>query len=641
MNRRKPFSTKKISNKIIIWVLSLLILTISVISFSVVTRITNDNVKITNESLNMLSTSIFQNLRNIMNTGDIELIKKVKNDAKTIQGVKNLEIHYKINTNDKNILKSYETKKVQLIEIDDNSGHFLRMIKPMLATKECLSCHTSKNIDDVIGVIDLTFSLKSSDENLSNIIKNIVYTSVVFCFFIMIIVFFIIKDATKPIEGLKRGFARLLDSDESYKDMKLKVRSTDEISDVAVMFNQYMDKLQKDLLIDAKNFSAQIIDALPSIILTTNIETKKLQTINNSFIDFFGVDSVEEFNKNYGECICETFEYKEGHSFLQKFIDGEYWYNYIKNRPKQIHKVLIKKDNKDYIFKITVGVFSLGELNYNVAILSDITDLQNTKDQLVSLNSCLEEKVKDEVIKNKEQEKLLVKKEKIAALGEMMDAIAHQWKQPLNVIKIEMDQLNILMEFEENISNEDIQKTQKVVNSQIDHLITTIDEFRQFFRPNQKRSSINIKNSLASVESLMKNVLLANKIKVTINCDENIEYELIETEFKHIFINLLSNAKDAFIENNIENREIKIDVEKTNKDFKIIIEDNAGGIPKYIIEDIFRANVTTKDEGKGTGIGLYLVTQIIEKLQGKIYVQNISGGAKFTIELPLNPNSFI
>ena len=649
------YITRKISTKILFSLLVLLFVSGVSILFTTVIKVSNDNTKITKNNLDMLSISIFQNLRNIMNTGDSVLMEKAESDSRLIPGVENLSVIKSqaliklFSKNEKytsniDILKTFETKKKQIIEIKDEHGHFIRMIKPMFASSKCLECHTNQNIGDVIGVIDLTFSLQDADENLDNITKNITITSIIFGVITAIIIFLIVHKATQPIEGLRRGFIRLIESDESYNNLKLSVRSSDEIGEVARLFNEYIDKLSDSLVKDAKKFAHSIIDSQSNIIVSTNLETKTIQTANRSFLNFFNVTDTEEFKEKFGACICEAFEDDNSGEYVQKFMGDEYWYSYIKNRPNEVHKVLIKKENKEYIFKVTASSFNLGDVEYAVSVFTDITELEKIRKELLYLNNNLEQKVEDELVKNKKQEKLIIKQEKTAALGEMMDAIAHQWKQPLSTISAGLDGLDISIDLGEDISNEQIKATNKQTKKQIEHLITTIDEFRKFFRPNQPKSNINIKKTLEFVMKLMKDTLLDNHINIEIKGDNTIEYKLIETEFKHVFINLINNAKDAYNENSIDNRKMVFDIFKEGNELKITVADNAGGIPEEVMGTIFKANVTTKGEGKGTGIGLYLVTQIIEKLNGNIRVENISfidensqeqNGARFIISLPL------
>ena len=230
-------------------------------------------------------------------------------------------------------------------------------------------------------------------------------------------------------------------------------------------------------------------------------------------------------------------------------------------------------------------------------------------------------------------ERMLAKQAKNAALGEMMDAVAHQWKQPLNAITMLTDIL--IMEYEEGIVDEAyLEEYRKTMWSQVDHLLTTLNEFRSFFRPDKETELFNLMETINAVLLLVKDELLKYTIRVTVTCSEDIQINVIKNEFKHILLNMISNAKDAFVENEISPREIKINVSKDEHVVTIEVSDNAGGIPLKVLPDIFKANVTSKEEGKGTGIGLYMSKQIADKMSADLSAENKSKGALFTLRIP-------
>ena len=230
------------------------------------------------------------------------------------------------------------------------------------------------------------------------------------------------------------------------------------------------------------------------------------------------------------------------------------------------------------------------------------------------------------------QAKMLAQQSKMAAMGEMIDAIAHQWKQPLNAISMLSEIAE--MDFEEGIIDAAyVQNYKKQVFSQIEHLITTLDEFRTFFRPNKNVVLFDARKAIESVLLLTKDEFIKYTIEVQVEELDKVSIEGIENEFKHIVLNIINNAKDAFNENETQERLISIKLFiKENKKY-MTISDNAGGIPESVIEDIFKPNVTTKEEGKGTGIGLYMSDQIAQKMGGSLRVENLGKGATFTLEI--------
>lgn len=252
------FINKTISRKIIFWMFVLMTMSSMAVLYSTVTKVSDDNITQTKKNLKMINSAMFQSLRSAMNSGDIVQIQKAEDGARSIEGVQNLTIAKSKGliemyapetkfTTDADVLHSFKTKKEQILEIDNDKGHSLRMIKPMIATQECLMCHANQAEGDIIGVMDLTFSLKSSDESLKSIITNIVVASTILGWITIGIIFYVVNSATKPIQGLKEGFIGLLESAELKDDFKLKIKTKDEIGEVAQLFNQYMEKVRADL----------------------------------------------------------------------------------------------------------------------------------------------------------------------------------------------------------------------------------------------------------------------------------------------------------------------------------------------------------------------------------------------------------
>jgi signal transduction histidine kinase len=231
------------------------------------------------------------------------------------------------------------------------------------------------------------------------------------------------------------------------------------------------------------------------------------------------------------------------------------------------------------------------------------------------------------------QNKMLKQQSKMASMGEMLDSVAHQWKQPLNAITMYIELLK--SDFEDGLVDKTyIDEMQEGTQTQIDHMTTTLQEFRNFFRPNHAIEDFNLLNLTNSVLLLTKDEFLKNQIDIILQIDEKITLKGNQNEFKHLIINIINNAKDAFIENNISNRKIVIKASEDDKAVLIEIEDNAGGIPSHAIKHIFEANFTTKEKDKGTGIGLYMSVQILKKMGGEIDVKNINEGACFYISIP-------
>ncbi|MDX9901070.1 MAG: methyl-accepting chemotaxis protein [Aliarcobacter sp.] len=253
--------TKKISNKIIFALFILMSLSSITVVYFTTSKVTKDSIEKTKDNLEMLNSAMFQSLRNAMNTGDPVQIAKAEEDARHIKGVKDLTVAkgkplmelYPSNipyTTDKEVLNTFDSKQPLLLQTNNETGHNIRMIKPMIATAECLMCHGNQNEGDVIGVMDLTFSLAEADTQIRSLVTEISIISIILAFITIGLILVIVRKATNPIEKLKNGFENLLHSNDT--NISLAVESKDEIGEVATLFNAYMDKVRAGLKQDER-----------------------------------------------------------------------------------------------------------------------------------------------------------------------------------------------------------------------------------------------------------------------------------------------------------------------------------------------------------------------------------------------------
>ncbi len=261
------------------------------------------------------------------------------------------------------------------------------------------------------------------------------------------------------------------------------------------------------------------------------------------------------------------------------------------------------------------------------------SELEEAHWKLDQYKNRLEKRVQEEMENVSKKDNLLKEQSRLAAMGEMVDAIAHQWKQPLNAISMAADLIKSDPNDDFSFKASEVNEMSSIIHHQIDHMTTTLSEFRSFFRPTKKSSDFSLAKCIDSVKILLKDELTKNQIEIQQRKQDDIIINGYENEFKHLILNLINNAKDAFIENNIKKRVIAIGYNETNDHILLQVVDNAGGIPKDIIDDIFHPNVTTKGNKEGTGIGLYMSSQIAQKHHGKLSVQNTKDGARFTLTL--------
>jgi len=311
----------------------------------------------------------------------------------------------------------------------------------------------------------------------------------------------------------------------------------------------------------------------------------------------------------------------------------------IRTISKDITVLIISSETKYFVELIKLGIdgylLKHLEVHQYTSVIQKVIEKLKNKQELYEYKINLEKKVEEEIFKRTTSEKMLLQQSKLAVMGEMMDAVAHQWRQPINNINMNVDMLQY--DFEDDlITKHYIEEFSQKISTQILHMNSTLNEFRSFFRPDKKIEPFRIEKATQSVLLLLKDELIKNTIKVTVQIDTNFRIEAIENEFKHVLINLINNSKDAFSEHDIKDKLITICTKSENDKNLITISDNAGGIPLNVIDNVFEANITTKSEGKGTGIGLYMSKQIVEKYSGTIDVKNIENpkGSLFTIVFP-------
>ncbi len=259
--------------------------------------------------------------------------------------------------------------------------------------------------------------------------------------------------------------------------------------------------------------------------------------------------------------------------------------------------------------------------------IQDITSKKLLEIKLNTLNKNLELEVQKKTQQNSEKDKIVQEQSKLAAMGEMVGAIAHQWRQPLNSLNINIQNLDD--DYDDGLVNKEFVDNFILKQSEtIKFMSKTIDDFRNFFRIDKIKSDFSVLDAINATISIQYAQLKNHNISISIT-GEDFRLYTLESELKQVILNIITNAKDAILEQRIQDGKVTIKLEKKS----IIIEDNAGGINTQILNRIFEPYFTTKEQGKGTGMGLYMSKVIIEQnIGGKLTVVNVDNGAKFTIE---------
>ena len=236
--------------------------------------------------------------------------------------------------------------------------------------------------------------------------------------------------------------------------------------------------------------------------------------------------------------------------------------------------------------------------------------------------------------KLREQEEVMIAQSRQAAMGEMISMIAHQWRQPLSVISMGVN--NMLVDIElESLSDKNVKEYSNDILMQIEHLSKTIDDFRDFFRPNQDKQEVLLKSVIEDTIKVIGHSLKGNNISFVVQKDNDISVFAHRRELIQVLINLISNAKDAIVENKEDKGEITVSISKDGKNIIITLCDNGGGIDESMHAKIFNPYFSTKQNANGTGLGLYMCKTIVEKhFNGRISAENTDKGVCFKISIP-------
>ena len=278
----------------------------------------------------------------------------------------------------------------------------------------------------------------------------------------------------------------------------------------------------------------------------------------------------------------------------------------------------LEKSFNEMASKIDILVKEQNEQNEHLEELIN----EKTK-ELIEINEDLEDRIKKVVLKNRQKDAQLIQNNKMASIGEMISMIIHQWKQPLNVISMinSSAELRILVG---NNSEEELKKDNIAIKKQVELMSSTMEDFRNFFK-NKVKSEYNVSLMIKKSMKLIQKIY--NYQGIFIKYDEDEEFKEAKTlgyenEIIQVMINILNNSRDAILINKSEIKTIDVNCSIENNDLVISIQDYAGGISEEIKNNIFDAYFTTKEEDEGTGLGLYMVKTILEKVHGTITLEN-------------------
>lgn len=390
---------------------------------------------------------------------------------------------------------------------------------------------------------------------------------------------------------------------------------------------EYMDmRIDVTAIQEQKRYMQQILDVQNTIIVV--FKEDEIIQCNQRLLDYFNLSSLDEFLRIH-QCICDMVVK------APECINAELFKKWIQSQKNKldIKVALTRHDNEIRIFKVTKSDLETGN-NETQTIISmhDVTEMDNYRNALQNKFNAATEEIRN-------QQDRLIAQSRSAALGEMFDNIAHQWRQPIGAINNAI--INAEFAFElGGMSNEEILDTFRQINTYTEFLSKTIDDFRNFSNPDKDKTTFTPHEIIRQTIGIIQGSYSENAIALTYEpTEEEMLYSLYgpQGEFSQVVLNILNNALDAFKEHKPSNRNVEIRVHQQNSMLIIQVKDNAGGISEHVLPKIFDPYFSTKNKAQGTGIGLYMSKTIIEKhFQGRLEATNEGEGALFTITVPMN-----
>lgn len=273
-------------------------------------------------------------------------------------------------------------------------------------------------------------------------------------------------------------------------------------------------------------------------------------------------------------------------------------------------------------------------LHEQAALLEEeVAERQKTQEELNLLNVRLEERIESAIAELRQKDNLLMHQSRLAAMGELLNSIAHQWRQPLNNIAAYIQNIQYLNRIGE-LTQEEMDRDIKEVMEILLYMSHTIDDFRAFFSKDRSKREFVVQEVVEKTLNLSKSALDDKNIKVSLQADPDVRATGYPNEYAQALLNILYNARDVLLERSVIEPRIEITISRTEERSLVTVQDNGGGIGAAVMPHIFEPYFSTKGPSQGTGIGLYMARTIIEhNMGGRLSAVNTANGAEFRIEL--------
>ena len=386
-----------------------------------------------------------------------------------------------------------------------------------------------------------------------------------------------------------------------------------------VRLESILDIRTKDLVATNKKLESLLYMFDKKVIASRTDKEGVITYVTDAFSQISGYTKEELIGQNHRIVKHPDMDVKVYNELWKTITSGHNFVGELKNKRKDgsfywVDEIIFP----EFEDKKIIGYFSIRE---------DVT----AKKEVENFNDTLSMKIEKGILENQKKDQLLLQQSKLAAMGEMIGAIAHQWRQPLNSLAIKLQFIED--DFEDGMVdatylNNYAKESMKLVN----FMSKTIDDFKNFSNIDKTKTSFDVKTKIDETINILYAQLEKHGIKLIVSTNTfNIFGHF--SEFQQVILNIVNNAKDALVEKDIKNKEIHIEIDSDEKDGFIKISDNAGGIDDTVISRIFEPYFTTKEQGEGTGLGLYMSKMIIEdNMAGTLDVSNIKDGVVFNIK---------
>ncbi|MEO5358213.1 MAG: DUF3365 domain-containing protein [Nitrospirae bacterium YQR-1] len=559
-----------------------------------------------------------------------EISKGLSDTSFHITSLKPLRPENRADNQEEKYLKMFESGTAEAIElIGGIKDGTYRYMAPLRVKEPCMKCHAAQGyaVGDIRGGISVTYPASS--------IYTLMKPQRINALSIHVAVFVI--TAVALIVLLRKLHAQwfILKSAKDKTDAEVANR-TSELKYINELLRNQIE--QRKVVEEKLRLFELIVQNSPVTVVITSKDAE-IEYVNPHFVHLTGYLPEEVLGKKPSIIKSEQTPPEVYEGMWEKIKNGDDWYGELLN----------KKKNGDLYWesvKIVPIKNDEGDIIHFLAVKEDITARRRLQNELCTLNESLKEEVSSEIEKNQKRERLLMHQSKLASMGEMIGAIAHQWRQPLSSIALLIQDIEDSYIYGE-LSRERIHEIVSKSMVQIKYMSATIDDFRNFFQPSKEKIKFNVIAVIDEVLSILHAQLKSHSVNTQIEskvADLPLSFGH-PNEFKQVMLNLINNAKDAISEKRDKAKstgksltghgEIRIEVDTEDGNIVIMVKDNGGGIAEETMDRIFEPYFTTKEQGKGTGIGLYMSKVIVENnMNGRLTVENSEDGALFKVLIP-------